>query len=132
VDIYRCTDDDDGGYFVGAIVAGEWLTYTLDVGEDGEYDVELRMASPVAGTLHVEFDGRDATGTIQVPRTGDWNKWETTGRSGIHLNRGERLMRIAFDTAQSPRGGSDVDYCNLNWIRLSKSPAPASAPTGGR
>src|SRR5439155_18888610 len=51
---YRSTDVDlepstDGGYDVGWIVGGEWVTYTVNVGTAGSYTAKLRVASPGGG-----------------------------------------------------------------------------------
>jgi serine/threonine protein kinase/WD40 repeat protein len=128
VDIDFCADNG-GGYNVGGIEAREWLNYTLDVTEDGEYDLDFRVASRKSGTFHVEFDGHDATGLLKAPNTGGWQKWVTVTKSGIHLTRGKRRMRVMFD---APDDNDNPAICNLNWIQLRKSAVPLTAPSGVR
>ncbi len=43
------TSDAGGGYNVGWIRNDEWLEYTVDVAEDGDYDFDVRVASSSAG-----------------------------------------------------------------------------------
>jgi len=53
---YRATDvdleastDTGGGYNVGWVSPGEWLTYAVNVASAGTYTIEVRVASPGAG-----------------------------------------------------------------------------------
>src|SRR3954471_2297774 len=72
VDI-EATSDAGGGWDVGWTRAGEWLQYTANVSAAGTYSLELRVASAsTGGTLRVEVDGVDATGTLTMPNTGGW------------------------------------------------------------
>jgi hypothetical protein len=101
------------------VLAGEWLAYTVEVEEAGTYDVSLRLSSMFAGgELHVEFGGKNVTGTVDVPHTGDWNTWTTVTVKGVRLGAGRQVMRVVFDSA----GPSDQFVCNLNWIEARRSP----------
>jgi tetratricopeptide (TPR) repeat protein len=123
---YRCTSVDlhdcidlGGGLEVGWIRAGEWLAYTVEVLEDGDYDLALRIGTPGIGArTHVEFDGRNATGPIMLPRTGSFQVWQTATTPRVRLRKGRQVMRIVFD---APARGTAGYVCELNWIRLSKS-----------
>lgn len=118
VDLDHCKDDG-GGVNVGAIMPGEWLEYTVNVLEEGNYDLSLRIATIGAGAkVHVEFGGQDATGPIILPKTGDWQSWQTATTRPIRLHSGRQVMRVVFDSR--PRAGGRA-VCNLNWIRLTKS-----------
>jgi hypothetical protein len=51
------------------------LEYTISVGTPGVYQLALRVASPYDGrTVGMEIDG-NATGSVNVPNTGDWQSW---------------------------------------------------------
>ena len=103
------TGDDHGDYNVGYILSGEWLQYSVEVLSSGVYDLNLRMAADGAGkTLHVEMDGVDVTGPIQVPNTGGWQVWETVTVRDVNLTAGEHVMRIVFGS----------DYMNLNYVEF--------------
>src|SRR5437868_8605 len=58
---YRATDVDIeasslGGYDVGWIATGEWLSYSVNVAAAGAYIIRLQVASPhSSGQLHARF-----------------------------------------------------------------------------
>src|SRR5262249_35216321 len=80
---YRSGDVDieaasEGGYDVGWTAAGEWLNYTVNVASPGSYDVQLRVASPYGGSIHVGFNGASGvSNAVTVPPTGGWQSWTT-------------------------------------------------------
>jgi hypothetical protein len=119
-DVFRQSDVDieaasEGGYDVAWIAAGEWLKYSVNVAQTGNYLLEARVASSgQGGTFHVEFDGRDVTGALTIPNTAGWQNWATVSTT-VMLPAGPQIMRIVFD-AVSP-GSWFVG--NFNWLRLS-------------
>ncbi|MBI5472802.1 MAG: carbohydrate-binding protein [Ignavibacteriae bacterium] len=120
----RVVSDVGSGYHVGWIKAGEWLEYTVNVGAAGTYTIALRVASATTGgTLHVEFNGANVTGAMTIPSTGSWNTYQTLTKTGVSLNGGQQVMRIAFDT-----DGSSGTPGDLNYISVTAEGSP-SAPT---
>ncbi len=106
VDIENCTDTG-GGYNIGYSLQGEWLEYTVDVQSTGAYDLDVRVAKDGdGGIFHIELDGVDITGTIEVPNTGGWQDWETVTIDGIDLGAGEQVLRVVFDS----------QYINFNYM----------------
>ena len=125
---YRQTDVDiqastEGGYNVGWISAGEWLTYTVYVAAAGPYLFEARVAAAdQGGTFHVEVAGANLTGTMTVPDTGGWQAW-TTVSTWVTLSAGIQTLRVVFDANGRWAVG------NLNWIGFrSGTPVPYTAP----
>lgn len=107
------TADATGGYDVGWIQPGEWLTYSVNVETAGTYDIEVRSAAQgPGGTMHIEFNGADKTGAIVLPDTGDWQTWTTVTKTGVTLNAGQQLMKLVFDT------GNDGWLANINYVRF--------------
>jgi hypothetical protein len=103
--------DASGGYGIGWTRAGEWLAYTVEVAETGTYEVEIPVASAgKGGTFHIEFDGADKTGSIDVPDTGSWQKLEIISKGGLELEAGRRLMRVVMDTEGATKSVADIDY----------------------
>ncbi len=49
----------------------DWMNYTVNVAASGTYTLEARIAwgDTQGGTFHIEFDGIDKTGPIQIPNT---------------------------------------------------------------
>jgi hypothetical protein len=124
VDIETC---NEGGYHICCAYGGEWLEYTVNVAAAGTYNIEARVASAGTGGLfHIEFNGQDKTGGIQVPNTGSWNTFQTVTKPGVTLNAGQQVMRIAMDS-NGPSGA----VANFHFIRITNgSPAEDPAVVG--
>lgn len=100
VDIENCSDTG-GGYDVGWTATGEWLEYTVDVAEAGNYDISVRTASvPGIGAYHIEFDGLNVTGKKLVPTTGGWQFWKDVTSTKVALNKGKQIMRLAIESPE--------------------------------
>lgn len=99
---YRATDVDiepssNGGYDVGWIDAGEWLTYSVNVAASGQYTVRFNVASlGQGGTFHLELNGANVTGSLVIPNTGGWQSWQTL-TSTVTLTAGPQKARIVMD-----------------------------------
>lgn len=128
---YRDTDVDiqassEGGFNVGWIEPDEWLEYSVEVAQAGDYLLEMRVASPqIGGPFRVEFDGVDATGAMLAPVTGGFQQWFTLSRE-VTLDAGPQTMRFTTEG-----GGGNF---NINWFRLTQlggcSPADLADPLG--
>lgn len=113
VDIAASDDPAGGGYYVGWAYAGEWLKYTINVPTTGTYTFDVRAKGVFAagGTFHVEFNGVDKTGPIQVPNS---DTWQTVTKTGLNLAAGTQVMRIVLDTPGSQVGVGNFNYFNLH------------------
>lgn len=90
-----------GGYNIGWSNSGEWMAYTLDVDKTGEYKVLIYVATVAdAGKLHLEFNGVDKTGTIEVPNTGGYQNWQEV-EATVNLEKGTHMMKLMIDNAPS-------------------------------
>ncbi len=78
--------------------AGEWLEYSVNVSAAGNYDIAVRVAGAVGGTVRLEFDGVDKTGNLTVPNTGGWQSWQTVTATGVSLSAGSQIMRIYMNS----------------------------------
>lgn len=130
VDIRACSDTN-GGYQVGWTDAGEWLNYSVNVSATGSYTLTERIAAgATGGALHVEFDGANATGTVNVPYTGGWDTWQSLAQT-VYLTAGPHIMRVFIESA-----GFDMNYFNVNGanqppvIMSAATAIPATAVTG--
>jgi hypothetical protein len=120
VDIIASADAAGGGYVVNNFQTGEWLAYTINVPAAGNYEIELRAASMFAASaFHVEVDGVNVSGRVNVPNTGSWSAFQWVGKKTVALAAGTRVLRIV----------ADEQYFNLNSIRIAA--APASTPYSG-
>jgi parallel beta-helix repeat protein len=111
------TSDTLAGFDVGYVYAGEWLEYTVNVAGAGKYDLHLRLANTTTGgRLHIEFDGGDVTGSVNVPSTGNFQAFSTVVMP-VTLAPGQHVMRVMFDAA------STNGYVgNINWLRFNRAP----------
>jgi hexosaminidase len=111
---YRADDVDieesvGGGFDVAYIADGEWLEYSVHVASAGSYTLALRSAAPQAGaSLHLELDGKDVSGPVSVPATGDWTAFAVTSGPRLALPVGDHVLRVVFDKAGF----------NLDWLRF--------------
>ncbi|WP_224018086.1 putative Ig domain-containing protein [Ferruginibacter albus] len=122
VDIETCAD---GGYNVGWTNAGEWMEYTVNVATAGTYTLQLRLASPNSGkTLHIELDGINISGTIAIPNTTDWQKWQTVSVTTPALTTGQKILKVVEET-----DGFNINYLSFTLNSLPPAPVISSAAT---
>jgi GH18 family chitinase len=108
VDI-EATTDVGGGYDVGWTANGEWMKYSVNVTQPGAYTLQARVATQNSGDhFHVEIDGVNVSGTINVPNTGGWQSWQTVSVTTTALTTGAHTMRIVMDA-----GGFNLNY--ITW-----------------
>ena len=94
VDIDTCSS---GGYTLGWTRDGEWLAYTVTVGRTATYHISFHVASAYdSGKLHLECDGVDKTGIIDIPNTTGFQKWEVVKKT-IQLDAGVHVLKLVVD-----------------------------------
>ncbi len=109
VDIETCTDVD-GGYDVGYIENGEWLSYLIDSVKTGTYDIALRVASNVTGTHKIDVYIDDVkVGQVLPANTGGWQNWETQNIENVEIQDAQpKLLKLSFT-------GTEF---NINWFEF--------------
>lgn len=99
VDIIRCDDKNEytNGYHLFAIEKGEWLKYTVDVKEKGDYQIFARIkptSYPVKFNFifgkkkKIEFSHSDINP----------NDWQTIDCGNINLKKGKQNLFISFES----------------------------------
>ena len=118
VDLEVCSE---GGYNVGYIEDGEWLTYTIYVPETGTYDIEVRYAaSNSEGKIQFSIAGEDKTGEVALQATGGTQTWQTAiVAPGLLLSKGVQSLKISFSGSKHA--------INLNNFTISTSSACAAS-----
>ncbi len=103
------TTDGAGGPTLG-VSAGEWLEYTIQVAQAGEYRLRARTSRGSSGSRAVRFlvDGVDKTGSMVVPPTGNWEAYTTVESLPFELAAGVQVLRADITSG---------DF-NLNWIEI--------------
>jgi len=99
VDIENSQDDvNNNGFQIGFTSKGEWISYTVDVGESGSYQADLRIATDMPnGKFHLSIDDESVTVSQKVIQTGGWSTFTTQSVEGIILEEGMHLLKIHFD-----------------------------------
>ena len=105
----------NGGTVIGYTAQGEWLDYTINVAQAGEYEYEATVSSGNDGaafSLSVIKDGQmTQLANVKVPKTGDndWSKYKTVkGKLSKPLEAGEQTLRITIEGA----------YANIDKIEI--------------
>ncbi|MBE9127593.1 MULTISPECIES: glycoside hydrolase family 9 protein [unclassified Coleofasciculus] len=118
VDI-QATTDVGGGYNVGWIQQGEWLTYNVEVPTTGTYDIVARVASAVEGTRSLKASIGGQSKTLNFGGTGGWQSWQNVTAQGVNLSAGSQQLRLDMLT----------DSFNVNYIELVPRGSSPTQPT---
>jgi len=116
VDIEPSTDPKGFEYNVAWTQRFEWIEYTVDILEDGQYTIEVRGASNTGGRRSgsdVRFRmGEQNIGEVEIGNTGGWQEWVTRQVQTPELTAGtNQILRITF---------SDMDV-NINRMTFKKA-----------
>jgi photosystem II stability/assembly factor-like uncharacterized protein len=108
VDI-EATTDVGGGYNVGWIEEGEWLTYDLEIPVDATYQLIARVASEINSNhgLGISLDGKEID-RLNFKGTGAWQSWQDVTGKEIKLTAGKHQMRLDMQSS----------LFNINYIEL--------------
>lgn len=115
------TTDIGGGQNVGWIDNNDWLAFTnnpVNISTAGNYIIEYRVASLNGGGSLVfeESGGNPSYGSITVPRTDGWQKWQTIKHTVV-LSAGVHRFGLKAVT-----GGF-----NINWFSVSPAQTSSSS-----
>ena len=112
---YRGSDYDvavvDGGTgkAIGYTNENEWYEYTINVEQDGEYEIEANVSNGSgAGSLKLSLDKKDLASLSFTGTSNDWDTYEkTTGKAT--LTKGEHVLRVTIAAANT-----NVDYVKFS------------------
>lgn len=90
---------DGGSVHVLFIIASEWIEYTFEVAESGNYKFIPYMATvPGFGNFTMLIDNEDVSGKIRVNGTGSFINFQPFEIEPTYLESGVHVMRFEFDT----------------------------------
>ncbi len=94
----QVSDDPDGAvYNIGWIDPGEWVNYTVEIEQEGIYDVTFRVASEPGGALFfLRLDGLVASPILNVSSTGGWQSWTSITAEDVELPAGTHVLTLTF------------------------------------
>ena len=105
------------GKAIGYTAKDLWLEYTVNVTEDGEYDIEANVSNGSgSGKLELSLDGKSLASLSFTGVEGDWDTYEkSTGKAS--LTKGEHVLRITVAN----------DNTNIDYVKFSKEGTTAIA-----
>lgn len=120
----QATSDKGGGYNVGWIAAGEWLTYEVDVAASGTYALAARVASKQNGpfSMKATINGQDTT--LSFDGTGNWQNWTTITGEQLTLSEGSHQLRLDMLSDRF-----NINYLELIPVEGNPTPDPDPDPT---
>ncbi|SHK80051.1 carbohydrate-binding protein [Fibrobacter sp. UWEL] len=105
VDLY---EKDGGKIVVGYNQAGEWLEYSVNVAETGEYTMFAAVASAnETSSFKLSMDGKDITEEIAVPKGEGEDNYDDFQKvqAAVNLTKGEHILRFTVTG-----DWMDIDY----------------------
>lgn len=109
---------NEGGFNISYVAKNEWLKYTARVNTTANYTINLRVASPYANRkIHIEVDGVNVTGTINLPNTGGFQNWQTASISNISLTQGTHTITFFFEEG-------DINFNKMEFLLTGSAAAP--------
>jgi hypothetical protein len=70
----------------------------VNVPATGDYDMTCQVASKPGGQFHLEFNGVNLTGPVEVKPTGEATAWTEVQIPRVRLIAGEQNMRVFAET----------------------------------
>jgi hypothetical protein len=102
--IYNFAEQNMKQLYAGWTKPGEWINYTVDVKQSGDYHVELMYTSNGDGGISLSQDGNDLTGTIHITTTHNdkdtvaWRQWHHWNRiesiATVHVQSGIHVLTL--------------------------------------
>jgi hypothetical protein len=109
------TEDEGGGENVGWIANGDQLRFDdVDFGPVAATKLDVRVASDAErGRMEIRLDSAEgpAVGTLNVTRTGGWQKWRTD-QVDIEPTTGKHTVFLVFVRDDGN------EFVNLNWLQF--------------
>jgi hypothetical protein len=104
-----------GGFAITNFQSGEWVSYTVNVATTGNYTMQIHEATTASNAaFRVEIDGRNVTGSLDMPNTGSTSTYRWTAMQAVSLAAGTHQVKIV----------SEQEFFNLDSIIF----APAATP----
>ena len=96
---------DGGSVHVYWIVAGEWIEYSFEVEEAGNYIFEPYFGTvPGFGSFKLLVDNVDISGKKAVTGTGSFINFQPIEIESVYLDAGTHIMRFEFDSESDKKG----------------------------
>jgi len=112
VDVRRI-DNTTSSFRLSENFGGEWVEYSINVAQAGNYKVDFRLSQTDAnGRVRIAVDGA-SLGAVDVPDTNSFSVFTTRSRT-IALPAGKHVLRLTMD-----RAGTNGQVAGVDWLKLS-------------
>lgn len=115
IDIYNLGNDK---YLVADNFPGEWLEYTVNVAEKGEYSITAFIAAFAGGGTFTVKVGNTISDPVQAPTTYSWVNTKSVNFK-MNLEAGTQILRIEF---------TEKPLFNIDYLDISKNIAASVLP----
>lgn len=96
---------DGGGYDVYWMTDGEWIEYTFQVANDGNFDITPFVSTvPGFGKFRLLIDNVDVSGKKSVVNTGGWQIWKGIPITNVSIKSGTHILRIEISSDSDKTG----------------------------
>jgi hypothetical protein len=105
--------DVEKGQSIGWGAPGEWLIYTVEVADSGEYQLSISSSTPaVTSVFHLEVDNQNVSGSVSAPYTGGLYQWEWCPAEplSVYLTAGSHQIKFYYEA-----GGSNFHELKLTY-----------------
>ncbi|HSZ56031.1 MAG TPA: carbohydrate-binding protein [Tepidisphaeraceae bacterium] len=90
------TSKDNRADALRGLKSGQWAKFQVNVPSAGHYDVICTVASTTGGKFHLEFNGVNVTGPVEVKATPD--AWTDVRIPHVALIPGDQYMKLFAET----------------------------------
>jgi hypothetical protein len=113
---YNRVEPEPDQLYVGWTEPGEWVNWTVEVREEGDYSLSIMYTSNRGGTIGLDLNGQKLVESIEIPTTYDakdplaWRQWHHWNKliyaSRVHLPKGQSILTLRILTL----GNMNFDY----------------------
>ncbi len=96
----------DTGVNIGYTAQGEWLVYTVEVLDAGEYIMDVSISVPNNnGKFHIQVNDKKVTDIISIPNTGGYTNWTWIPNPPVlNLTKGKHKIKYYFESGFNLKG----------------------------
>jgi hypothetical protein len=114
---------EERGYFAKWDVKDQWVEWTVEAPEAGDYELGIAMAAAQAAKRNFFLNGEPVEGLqeVDMAASGDWKKFiDHYLKVPLRLNAGKNLLRVVNPDA------SALNFRDLKFYRIDGDAGPVS------
>lgn len=87
-----------GRHFITDTTPGEWLEYTIQTKQAGDFSITIKYSAISDGAIHFEIGGKAVTSRISLPKTPSGKMTTLPLHKTLSLPEGNCILRLAVDS----------------------------------